>query len=52
LKKIEDEIKKAEEEGDELAYQLAINKKQLILQKLQEFESLMKIDIREKRNEN
>ena len=48
LKKIEDEIKKAEEDGDELAYQVALNKKQLIIQKLQEFESLMKIDARRK----
>ena len=48
LKKIEEEIKKAEEEGDELAYQVAVNKKQLILQKLQEFESLMKVQINRK----
>ncbi len=46
LAKVEDEIKKAEEEGDELAYQVAINKKQLILQKLQEFQSLMKIKVK------
>ncbi len=45
LYKVEEEIKKAEEEGDEKAYQVAINKKQLILQKLQEFQSLMKINI-------
>ena len=43
LAKIEEEIKRAEEEGDENAYHVAINKKQLILQKLQEFQSLMKI---------
>ncbi len=46
LAKIEEEIKKAEEEGDELAYQVAINKKQLILQKLQEFEALMKVEVK------
>ena len=46
LQKIEEEIKKAEEEGDELAYQVALNKKQLILQKLQEFQSLMKVQIK------
>lgn len=43
LKKIEEELRKAEEEGDEKAYQIAFAKKQLILQKLQELESLMRI---------
>jgi CHASE3 domain sensor protein len=46
LAKVEEEIKKAEKDGDELAYQVAMNKKQLILQKLQEFESLMKVKIK------
>ncbi len=40
LKNIDHDIKKAEEDGDELHYNMAINKKNIVLQKLKELENL------------
>ncbi len=40
LHKIEENIKKAEEEGDEMLYNSELNKKNLVLQKLRELEAL------------